>query len=99
MATSAASPRPGGTQKGSSPLWTMLGLAVVHLVAARRQKAAAGPVSALQRSSRGADARHARTSGAQQEGAEARDAKSHVEPEAAGQAETEKDRGRAASSP
>jgi membrane protein len=98
MATSAASPRPSGTQKGSSPLWTMLGLAVVHLVAARRQKAA-GPASALQRSSRGSDARPTRTSGAQPKGFQARDAKPSGERETGRQGETEKDRGRAASSP
>jgi membrane protein len=97
MATSAASPRPSNTQKGSSPLWTMLGLAVVHLVAARRQKAA-GPASALQRSSRGSDARPTRTSGAQQKGPQARGAKSSGRQES-GEAETEKDRGRVASSP
>jgi membrane protein len=98
MATSAASPRPSGTQKGSSPLWTMLGLAVVHLVAARRQKAA-GPASALQRSSRGSDARPMRTSAAQPKGSQARDAKPGGERETGRQGETEKDRGRAASSP
>jgi membrane protein len=76
----------------------MLGLAVVHLVAARRQKAA-GPASALQRSSRGSDARPTRTSGAQPKGFQARDAKPSGERETGRQGETEKDRGRAASSP
>src|SRR5829696_586551 len=98
MATSAASSRPSSTQKGSSPLWTILGLAVVHLVAARRQKAA-GPASALQRSSRGSDARPMRTSAAQPKGSQARDAKPGGERETGRQGETEKDRGRAASSP
>jgi membrane protein len=98
MATSAASPRPSSTQKGSSPLWTMLGLAVVHLVAARRQKAA-GPASALQRSSRGSDVPPTRTSGAQPKGFQARDAKPGGERETGRQGETEKERGRAASSP
>jgi len=76
----------------------MLGLAVVHLVAARRQKAA-GPASALQRSSRGSDARPTRTYGAQPKGFQARDAKPGGERETGRQFETEKDRGRAASSP
>jgi membrane protein len=76
----------------------MLGLAVVHLVAARRQKAA-GSASALQRSSRGLDARPTRTSGAQQKGPQARGAKPGGERETGRQGETEKDRGRAAGSP
>jgi membrane protein len=97
MATSTANTRSSGSKKGSSPLWTVLGLAVVHLVASRKQKAP-GPASALQRSSRGPDARGRNARGP--EGASAaRSARSRTGPEADHKAETERDRGRAAESP
>ncbi|MDQ4136115.1 MAG: YihY/virulence factor BrkB family protein [Pseudomonadota bacterium] len=99
MATSAASTRPSGTKKGSSPLWTVLGLALVQLVAARRNKAP-GPASALQR--RGSEARSAGRAGRGAERGrppETRDSKSHAGRDAERKAETEKDRGRAAESP
>jgi membrane protein len=99
MASSAATTRPSGSKKASSPLWTMLGLAVVQLVAARRQKAG-GPASALQRSGRGHDARHSGNIQAPSgRSPEARDAKSHAGPEAERKGATEKDRGRVAGSP
>jgi membrane protein len=99
MASSIATTRPSGTKKASSPLWTMLGLAVVQLVAARRQKAS-GPASVLQRSSRGSDARHGGNIQAPSgKSPEARDAKSHAGPEAERKGEAEKDRGRVAGSP
>ena len=79
----------------------MLGLAVVQLVAARRQKAS-GPASVLRRSGRPAETRYAGKgpkASAGEKAPEARDSKSHSGPEAERKAETEKDRGRAAETP
>jgi membrane protein len=78
----------------------MLGLAVVQLVAARRQKAP-GPASALRRSGRPTERPAGRgpTTSEREKSPEARDSKSHSGPEAERKAETEKDRGRAAETP
>jgi membrane protein len=72
----------------------MLGLAVVQLVAARRQEAS-GPASVLRRSgqrSKGQDAKRSKAP-------EARDSKGHSGPDAERKAETERGRGRAAEAP
>jgi membrane protein len=78
----------------------MLGLAALHLVAAKRQKAS-GPASALRRSDRRSDtAQRGRAAKATDEKSpEARESKFHSGPDAQRKAETEKDRGRAAETP
>jgi membrane protein len=76
-------------------------LAVVQLVAARRQKGS-GPASVLRRSGRLPETRgagKAAPGSAREKSPEARDAKAHSGPEAERKAETEKDRGRAAETP
>ena len=101
MASSAASIRPRGAKK-SSPLWAVLGLAVVQLAAARKTKGAAGPASTLRRSdpaARGARAGKGAQASGREKAPEARDSKAHSGPEAERKAETEKDRGRAAETP
>ena len=76
----------------------MLGLAAVHLVAARRQKRTA-PASVLRRSSHAPEARHRGKAADGGRAPKARDSKSHSGPEAERKADTEKDRGRAAEAP
>ena len=73
-------------------LWRVLELAIVYVLAARRQKAA-GPAPVLQRSTKGAEPRRAGKA------PEARDAQSDSGSEAESKAEAEKDRGRAADKP
>ena len=73
-------------------LWRVLELAIVYVLAPRRQKAA-GPAPVLQRSTKGAEPRRAGKA------PEARDAQSDSGSEAESKAETEKDRGRAADKP
>jgi membrane protein len=93
MATSAASTP--GTKKDSSPLWAVLGLALVQAVAARRGKTTrpAGPPR------RNPDVKYAGGAPGRVTSPETRDPKSRRGGEAARKAETEKDRGRAAESP
>jgi membrane protein len=100
MASNAASSRANGSKKTSSPLWTVLGLAVVQLVAARRQKtsgsaAARRSAPATNRRDRGRNL----PAGEREKSPEARDSKAHSGPEAEHKAETEKHRGRAAETP
>jgi membrane protein len=100
MATSAATPGPRGARKGSTPLLTVLGLALVQLVASKRGKTA-DPAAASQRRQSGV-----RLAGGAERGhaaagrpAETKDPESHRGAEAERKAETEPDRGRAADSP
>ena len=102
MATSAADPRSSGTRKGSTPLWTVLGLALVQLVAARRRKTA-GPAAGSQRRDASArlagGAEPARGVSERSGASETKDPQSHRGAEAERKAETERDRGRDAESP
>ena len=100
MASSAAGTRRAGSRKTSSPPWTLLGLALVQLVASRSHKRSGSP--AIRPSGAPAEGRYGRQSLREQDrekSPEARDSKAHHGAEAERKAETEKDRGRAAETP